>query len=412
MKPILALITRKIPILHRLFVLPVLALYASPAFAQTLTADDAARRALERPEASQLIDAPVGVAEGNLTSAQTWSNPTLSVERESVEGFARDGSETLIQLEQTFDVSGRRALNTRGAEADLQAAALSALSERARIDAEARRRFYATLAADEATAIETRYRDELESLLVATERRQAGGDASRYDVERVRQEFLAADIAVTESEAQAFEARQSLFALIGSGDAKGAALVGILLPDISPEEITRVSPAIAALEAEAEAADWRKRSAGRYTPDVTVGAGFRRVEGPFDETGLLLGFSVPLPLFDRNQGEFRARAAEASAAEARLRLAQDQIAADLASLQYRLGALRGAAERYDTGALASAAELRRIALSAFNGGEIAVFEMIDALASARDAERQSLSLKLDARTAALAIAERLPETDR
>jgi hypothetical protein len=45
-------------------------------------------------------------------------------------------------------------------------------------------------------------------------------------------------------------------------------------------------------------------------------------------------------------------------------------------------------------------------------GEIAVFEMIDALASARDAERQSLSLKLDARTAALAIAERLPETDR
>lgn len=412
MKPLSRLAMSKKPIPHRLFLLPVLALFASPAFAQNLTADDAARLALERPEASQLIDAPIGVAEGNLTSARTWSNPTLSVEREGVEGFAGDGSETIIQLEQTFDVSGRRALNTRGAQADLQAATLIAVSERARIDAEARRRFYSALAADETLTIETRYRDELEGLLAATERRQAGGDASRYDVERVRQEFLAADVAVAQAETRAFEARQSLFALIGSGDAQEAALVGALLPEIAPQDLPGVSPAIAALEAEAKAAEWRKQSAGRYTPDVTVGAGFRQVEGPFEETGLLLSFSVPLPLFDRNQGEYRARAAEASAAEARLRLAEDQIAADLAALQYRLGALREAAMRYDASALASASELRRIALAAFNGGEIAVFEVIDALSSARDAHRQSLSLKLDARNAALAIAERLPETDR
>lgn len=405
-------ITPKTPILHRFLILPVFALLAAPALAQTLTADNAARQALERPEASQIIDAPVGVAEGNLTSARTWSNPTLSVEREGVEGFSGDGSETFIQLEQTFDVSGRRTLNRRGAEADLRAATLSAISERARIDAEARRRFYAALAANEAVEIERRYKRELEDLLAATERRQVGGDASQYDVERVRQEFLAADVVLTEAEARAFEARQSLGALLGPDQIDGLTLLGVLLPDTIPEAEEGIAPSVAALEAEAEAADWRKRSASRYTPDVTVGAGFRQIEGPFDETGLLLSFSVPLPLFDRNQGEYRARLADAQAAEARLRLAEDQINADLTALRFRATSLRDAAARYNAGALASATELRRIATAAFNGGEIAVFEVIDSLSSARDAERQSLALTLDARTAALAIAERLPETNQ
>ena len=406
------LATSKTPTLHRLLILPVLAALSAQATAQTLTADEAARLALERPEASQLIDATVGVAEGNLLFARTWSNPTLSVEREGVDGFSGDGSETFVQLQQTFDVSGRRALNRQGAEADLRAATLAAVSERARIDAEARRRFYTALATDEAVRIEQRYKAELEDLLAATERRQTGGDASQYDVERVRQEYLAADIALTETKARAYAARQSLAALLGPGRVQDLALVGQLLPDMAPQTTEGAPPSIAALEAEADAADWRKRSAGRYTPDVTVGAGFRQIEGPFDDTGFLLSFSVPLPLFDRGQGEYQARAAEARAADARLRLAQDQIAADLAVLQFRATSLREAALRYETGALTSASELRRIATAAFNGGEIAVFEAIDALGSARDAERQSLSLKLEARTAALAIAERLPETTR
>jgi cobalt-zinc-cadmium efflux system outer membrane protein len=358
------------------------------------------------------LEAQVEVAEGNLMTARTWSNPQISMDREGVDGLSGDGSETIIQLEQTFDVSGRRSLNRRGAEADLRAATLAAVSERARIDTEARQRFYQALAADEALTIELRYRTEIEDLLAVTERRRAGGDASRYDVERVRQEYLAADVASTEAEARAFEARQSLAALVGPQRVADSTLIGRLLPGNEQEATSAVPPAIAALEAEAEAAVYRKRSAARYTPDVTVGAGFRQIEGPFDETGLLLSFSVPLPLFDRNQGEYRARAAEAGAAAARLRLAEDQIAADLAGLRFRATSLRDAAERYDAGALTSAAELRRIATAAFSGGEIAVFEVIDALRSARDAERQSLALRLEARTAALAIAERLPETNR
>jgi len=412
MKPLHPRDLFKTPIRHRLLVLPIIALVATQAAAQTLTADQAASLAIERPEASQLLEAQVEVAEGNLMTARTWSNPQISMDREGVDGLSGDGSETIIQLEQTFDVSGRRSLNRRGAEADLRAATLAAVSERARIDTEARQRFYQALAADEALTIELRYRTEIEDLLAVTERRRAGGDASRYDVERVRQEYLAADVASTEAEARAFEARQSLAALVGPQRVADSTLIGRLLPGNEQEATSAVPPAIAALEAEAEAAVYRKRSAARYTPDVTVGAGFRQIEGPFDETGLLLSFSVPLPLFDRNQGEYRARAAEAGAAAARLRLAEDQIAADLAGLRFRATSLRDAAERYDAGALTSAAELRRIATAAFSGGEIAVFEVIDALRSARDAERQSLALRLEARTAALAIAERLPETNR
>ena len=121
---------------------------------------------------------------------------------------------------------------------------------------------------------------------------------------------------------------------------------------------------------------------------------------------------MPLPLFDRNQGDYRARDADVNEAEARLRLTEMRLASEVASLRNRLETLTEAATRYEAGALSSAKELREIALASFNGGEIAVFEVIDALQSAREAELRTITLKHNARKAALDLAELLPETEQ
>ena len=401
------------PIRSRLFALSLALLASSAATAQTLTADDAARLAVERPDAAEILQSAIAVAEGDLVTAGTRPNPVASIEREGAEGFGGDGSETIIRLEQTLDVSGRRSLDQRGAEAAVRAARLGADSDRILIAAEARRRFYDLLAAEAGRDIHLGYQAELEALLAATERREQGGDASRYDVERVRQEVLSEESELAAAETDVFAARQALVVLVGSDSvSEDMALVGELLPPaVSETGDGALPPAIAALEAEAEAADWRQKAAGRTTPDITVGAGVRQTEGPSEDTGLLFSLSVPLPIFDRNQGAYQARAAEARAAQAQLRLSRDRINADINALRFRVNALREAAERFDAGALQSANELRRIALSAYEGGEIGVFETIDALGAGRDAELRSLALKRDAREAALALTELLPETE-
>ncbi|WP_291079085.1 TolC family protein [Hyphomonas sp.] len=335
--------------------------------------------------------------------------------REGADGFGGDGAETILTLEQTFDFSGRRSLNQRGAEADIRAARFNSLAETAMLGVEARRRYFDLLAAREQLAVAQRYGQEVDELLAQTTRREQAGDAARYDVERVRQEALAAGIALTEAETDTYSAEQYLAALIGSEPLSGSV---ILTDDLLPADLPQAnfdavrSPVIDALEAQAESARWRRQSASKYVPDVTVGAGVRQTEGLSDSTGILFSLSVPLPLFDRNQGDYRARTADVSEAEARLRLTEMRLASEVASLRNRLETLTEAATRYEAGALSSATELREIALASFNGGEIAVFEVIDALQSAREAELRTIALKHNARKAALDLAELLPETDQ
>lgn len=70
-----------------------------------------------------------------------------------------------------------------------------------------------------------------------------------------------------------------------------------------------------------------KLTDARRVPNVTVGGGVRRLEGPGNEA-LVFGVSMPLPIFDRNQG---------GAAEARALL--DRTEADQKAAEVRLGAV-------------------------------------------------------------------------
>lgn len=409
------IIVPKKPIMSRFLVVPALLSLAMPAAAQTLSADESARLATERPDAVELLEAPIKRAEGNLQTARLLPNPVASIEREGADGLGGDGAETILTVEQTLDFSGRRSLNRRGAEADIVAARFNAVTETVTLGVEARRRYFELLAARKKLAVAERYEEEVGDLLDQTARREQAGDAARYDVERVRQEALAAIIALTEAETDVYTAEQSLAALIGPEPLAGDVVLTdeLLPPDLPAASIEAIrSPAVSALEAEAEGARWRQQSASKYAPDVTFGAGVRQTEGLSDSTGLLFSLSVPLPLFDRNQGEYRARAADVTEAEARLRLTQMRMTSEIASLRHRLETLTEAAERYEAGALSSATQLRQIALSSFNGGEIAVFEVIDALQSAREAELRTITLKHNAREAALSLAELLPETEQ
>lgn len=406
---------RKKPTVNRFYAFSAVLLLVMPAAAQTLSADQAARLAVDRPEAVQFLEAPIERAEGNLETARTLSNPVARLEREGVDGLGGDGAETIVAVEQSWDFSGRRSLNQRGAKADIEAARFNALSRAANLGVEARRSYFELLAARKKLSIAARYESELSNLLNETAQREQAGDAARYDVERVRQETLAAGIALTEAETELYTAEQSLAALIGAEPLAGqVVLTDALLPDtvISEAYSVAASPVIRALQAEAEGARWRRESASKFMPDVTFGAGVRQTEGFSESTGLLFSLSVPLPLFDRNQGEYRARAADVNEAEARVRLTEAKLASDIASLRNRAQSLIAAAARYESGALSSAMELREIAQSAFNGGEIAVFEIIDALQSARDAELRTITLQHDARKAVLDLAELLPETDQ
>ncbi|MAI91754.1 TolC family protein [Ponticaulis sp.] len=345
-------------------------------------------------------------------TAGTRPNPVLGLDREGVDGFAGDGSETILSIEQSFDFFGRRKLAVTGADADIRAAQTGAQVERARIASDVTQAYYTVVYTQARLSAETNYRDQLDALLDNTRMRLQAGDAAQYDVERIRQAAWSADLSASRAAANLLTAEADFEAATGLNfKSTEDRLVGDLLPETTVQDIllSGNTPYLERLRAEADAASAREQMAGIVAPDVTIGAGVRRIDGPFDETGLMLGVRVPLPLFDRNQGAFETASAERRSAEARLRLEEQRIRAQAQGQLQRFGALMDAAEAYDATALSSSEELRRIALASYSGGEIAVFEVIDALQSARDAQLQNLDLQHDARAALIALSALFPE---
>ena len=87
-------------------------------------------------------------------------------------------------------------------------------------------------------------------------------------------------------------------------------------PKYGPADPLQTAPYLAA-QAEREAAAYRVEVAKRQAiPDVTVSLGVRRIEAD-KANAMLVGVSVPLPLFDRNCGNISAALAEKQGAEAR-----------------------------------------------------------------------------------------------
>ncbi|TGY88214.1 TolC family protein [Marinicauda algicola] len=401
------------PIAARCFAAFALVL-AAPlgAGAQVLTADEVVRLALGNASNATLAEAPVEAAEGRLVSTQTWRNPVLSVEREGVEGLGGDGSETLVTLEREFDISGRRALQVRGARADLHAARGRRAIQRAETRTDALAAFYALLAAQQEQAALEEFGAQLTALGEATRQRVQAGDASRLELERVRQETLLLPTLAAEARLEVESAADRLFIATGANVSGYERIAGQLLPAIDPQSAASpVSARLASLEAEADAAEARERAASRLVPDVTVGVGLRQIEGPMEEIGVLVSASVPLPIFDRHQGEQRERAADTRLAEARLRLEQRRFEAQTGMLARRMVALHRTALEYEEAALASARELRRIALVSYQGGETSALEAIDAIRTAYEAELRLISLKHRTRETELALEELIAETD-
>lgn len=381
--------------------------------AQPLTADDVVALALENAENRVFIQAPAEAAQGALTELETWRNPVLSVSREGQSGLGGDGSETSVSIERDFDFSGRRGMQADSARARLLAAQTQGAVTAAELRAEALSAYYAVIAAQaELDAIE-RFGAQLSQLETATRQRVTAGDASQLELERVRQETLLAPSLLANARLNAAAARDQLFIITGAERVLSDSLAGSLLPEAADLTAAPASGSarLAVLQAQADAAQSLEEAASRLAPDVTLGVGVRHTEGMGGETGVLMSASVPLPLFNRNQGDRQSRAADARLAEARLRREQRRLDAEATLLRRRAAALDETARAYDAEALSSAQSLQRIALISYRAGEIGALEAIDATRSAYEAELRAISLKHQARTAQIALHALLAETE-
>jgi cobalt-zinc-cadmium efflux system outer membrane protein len=254
----------------------------------------------------------VRVAEARTLQAGLRPNPEIGVEVENFAGSGTlrsfDGAETTVEIGQRIEPGGKRRKRTSVASLERALAMWDYEAKRADVLTETSKSFVDVLAAQERLALSQELLRLSEQTYDAVSARVKAGKVS--PVEETKAGVALSNGRIEQARAQRGleAARKKLAAAWGSGVPAFDRAVGPLdrvspIPpaDRLPVEV-RGNPDIARWATEKE----RRRAAAALQkairiPDVTIAAGVRSFRES-DDSAFVAGISIPLPLFDRNQG--------------------------------------------------------------------------------------------------------------
>jgi cobalt-zinc-cadmium efflux system outer membrane protein len=143
-------------------------------------------------------------------------------------------------------------------------------------------------------------------------------------------------------------------------------------------------PSIVALRKQQEAARSGLLLARRERLVVPVASGGLLKTQDVAGNSFLFGLSVPLPLFDRNQGAIAKATAQMTAADLDLQASLAEAQAEVQSAADNLAKRRAALSAFETSVGQRAASLQQMAEDAYREGSADILELLDANRSLRE----------------------------
>ena len=359
--------------------------------------------ALERAQAqSPLItsaQAALAAAQGRARQAGFSPNPEASLESENIagsgpyEGFSN--AETTFSIGQRLELGGKRRTRAAAAQAEVEAAVVRVAIARADLIQEVKTQYAEALEADARVALAKEAAERANDLAgVAATLVEAGREPPLRAL-RARTASDEADAAVLAAEAQAAAARRALTSLWADPDPE----IDLVEPPAGPTLSAAIDPTasldVRLAQAEREAAQAaidRERAAGR--PDLTIQAGVRRFEQTGDQA-LIVGFTAPIPIRDRNQGNVAAARADATAAEARERLVLARSVRAVRDAQASLRAAEARLEVLQSRTVPQAQQAVDLARQGFQAGKFSLLDVLDAQAALSASRNDLIAARLE-----------------
>ena len=280
-----------------------------------ITLRDAIALALINNPKLKAFSLDIRAAEARKLQAGLLPNPEIKVEVEEFGGTGGragfDSSETSIQIGQLIELADKRSKRTHLATLEKDLAKLDFESKRLDVMSEVARAFIGVLAAQEQLSLSKELIDLSEKAYsTVAERIRAGEDSpveetkakialsnTRIEFERAGKELVSARHQL----AAAWDSPNPAFEKVSGGFYD-------LSPAPSLEELAGLisqNPDIARWPAEKE----RRRAAlelekAKAASDIKLGGGIQYFDEG-DDSAFILGLSIPMPLFDRNQGNIQ-----------------------------------------------------------------------------------------------------------
>lgn len=345
----------------------------------------------------------IGIAEGERRQAGLIPNPELSWE---VEDTRRETRTTTVTLSQPLELGGKRGARIAVAGAGQTIAQLDLERQRNGLRADVVQAFHAALRAQTALELAQQSQSLTERGLRVVQGRVTAGQSSPVEATRAQVQLAQAQAQVRRAASQRSVAYQALARLTGSPVARFDRL---LATDLSPG----AAPAVEALLARVEqTAEWRLAAAqvergeaslgsekAQRIPDLTVSLGSQYSREDRERVNVV-GLSMPLPLFDRNQGNVLVAARRADQARDLRNAVELRLRSETRSALSQWATAMQEVQAYDRTILPSAQQAVDTATRGFEMGKFAFLDVLDAqrtLIEARGLYLQALASATDAR---------------
>ena len=413
---------------------PTLSAAGQSPIPQTLSLRDAVQIAIDRNPSIAEGRSLVGAAAADRTSAASRPNPALSIDSEGYPLFEANrpgfwsGQEFTVRFDQEFETSGRRRLRTQAAESAQQAAEF-ALRDRMRLlELDVRRAYLAAVLAEADHTVAQAALDAIDRVITLNRERLkqgeiAGTELRRLQVERLRfvEDLFAAQLA-------AKNARSALLAFLNAP----ALDQPLTLTDELATANTALAPVLALTTAAADAGSLATQALGSRpdllssrrviaqtetvtrlqralrTPNVTFGGGYRSSMG---SKGIVFGGTIPLPLFNRNQGGVARADAERLAAQARATAVETTIRLEVQRAANAVQTNRERVTYIEREHLANAQQSRDAVLESYRLGAVDLIDFLDAQRAFRDTQRTYNRALFDHRLSLFELAAAIGLTD-
>lgn len=363
-----------------------------------------------------VLKAKEDAARSSVVTAESYLNPEIEVGT-GPSRFRTPNTSTNqrrnygVNISQPLEFPNVRGAKKAVAESRVNYASSVTEATMINLSLQIKKAFYDVLQNEAVLKIAEGDRDALKNIREKVALRVEVGEAPRYELIKADTELVAAQRDADAALLRISESKFYLRGLVSKSLTDSFGLVGSLPPsdinlnaDFLRNEISK-SPKLKQIKASADIAENRLRLEEKLiNPGLTLNAG---VDQDPDITSYRFGISIPIPIWNRRQGQIGEAAAGYRELQAQYTDQELALKRDIESAFQRYLIAQQQVKTFESGLLEQAESVLKVAESAYRYGERGILEYLDAQRTFRLVRKDYLASKYDYVIAILEIEQLL-----
>ncbi len=278
---------------------------------KNLTIEEAVNIALRNNPIIKSKKRSIEASKGRIKQANMMPNPkiNLATEEAPTNEIGLNESQNMVSLSQKFEIGGKRGLRTDVAEKEKSILDLELQTVVRSITAKTKKAFFEAVTSQDRLKLAKVSVKIANSLKDISDKKFKAGDIAKLEVFKAEVELSNSKIKVMEAERCLFNATKRLQTIMGTPKEPLKELVPVPMNEGPLLKLEKLEELLLTnypeLQAQRSAVDLSllkvKEAKRKKIPDIDFSVGYKRLSAT-DEDTIQAGISLPLPFFNRNQG--------------------------------------------------------------------------------------------------------------